>query len=202
MISAVLFVVSKLLPVHAASGIIKAMQKTLKEKWRTIKDFPDYAVSNYGRIKRITKHNCNRYKNSLPTLKTHKQQGYNVVTLMRRDGTWTPKRVARLVCEAFNGAPPFERAQAAHLDGNRSNDIADNLQWKTSKQNNNDKWTHGTMQYGEAIANAKLTEHKVREIREERESKKTSWAKLAAKHNVSPRSIRDCCAKKTWAHVI
>ena len=46
-------------------------------------------------------------------------------------------KVARLVCEAFNGPPPFPRAVAMHGDENSRNNRADNLEWGTQKQNLN-----------------------------------------------------------------
>lgn len=46
-------------------------------------------------------------------------------------------KVARLVCEAFNGPPPFEGAVCMHLDENAANNRADNLSWGTQKENLN-----------------------------------------------------------------
>lgn len=46
-------------------------------------------------------------------------------------------KVARLVCEAFNGPPPFERAVCMHLDENSRNNVPTNLQWGTQKENLN-----------------------------------------------------------------
>ena len=46
-------------------------------------------------------------------------------------------KVARLVCEAFHGAPPFDGAVCMHLDENAANNRADNLAWGTQKENLN-----------------------------------------------------------------
>lgn len=43
--------------------------------------------------------------------------------------------VHRIVCEAFNGNPIFETMQVNHLDGNRNNNHARNLQWVTPSDN-------------------------------------------------------------------
>lgn len=44
-------------------------------------------------------------------------------------------KVARLVCEAFHGEPPFPRAVCMHKDENAANNRADNLEWGTQQQN-------------------------------------------------------------------
>jgi len=171
-----------------------------QEIFRTIKSFPDYAVSNTGRIKRITPRKSNKFKNASPLLKTHIQRGYVSVTLTRTDGSWTPVRVNRLVCEAFNGAP-FKDAEAAHLDGDKLNNNAENLKWKTAKNNTKDKYKHGTMIRGSKNYNAKLTEKDVIEIREERKNLNTTWKRLSEKYNVSVGCIRGCCEYRTWKHI-
>ena len=42
-----------------------------------------------------------------------------------------------MVCEAFNGPPPFEGAVCMHLDENSTNNRSDNLAWGTQKENLN-----------------------------------------------------------------
>jgi len=46
-------------------------------------------------------------------------------------------RVARLVCEAFNGPPPEGRNVCMHLDENSRNNRPGNLEWGTQKENLN-----------------------------------------------------------------
>lgn len=46
-------------------------------------------------------------------------------------------KVHRLVCEAFNGPAPSERAVVIHLDEDATNNRADNLRWGTQKENLN-----------------------------------------------------------------
>jgi hypothetical protein len=53
---------------------------------------------------------------------------------------WKKKKhykVARLVCEAFHGPPPFPRAVAMHTDENSRNNFPSNLKWGTQKENLN-----------------------------------------------------------------
>ena len=46
-------------------------------------------------------------------------------------------KVARIVCEAFSGPPPFDRAVCMHLDENSRNNKPENLKWGTQKENLN-----------------------------------------------------------------
>ena len=46
-------------------------------------------------------------------------------------------KIHRLVCEAFHGAPPFEKAVVIHIDENSHNNKPENLKWGTQKENLN-----------------------------------------------------------------
>ncbi len=46
-------------------------------------------------------------------------------------------KIHRLVCEAFHGPAPFDRAVVIHLDENALNNKPENLRWGTQKENLN-----------------------------------------------------------------
>lgn len=46
-------------------------------------------------------------------------------------------KIARLVCEAFNGVAPHENAVVMHMDENAANNRPNNLKWGTQKENLN-----------------------------------------------------------------
>jgi HNH endonuclease len=46
-------------------------------------------------------------------------------------------KIHRLVCEAFHGPAPFDRAVVIHIDENALNNRSDNLRWGTQKENLN-----------------------------------------------------------------
>jgi hypothetical protein len=110
--------------------------------------------------------------------------GYANVRL-RADGRQSWKKVARLVAEAWHGPAPDAKAHAAHLDGNPLNNAAENIAWKSPKENNADKLLHGTHQAGERHPRAKLTPGQVEAIR----SSKLSSRKLAAEYGVNQSQI-------------
>jgi hypothetical protein len=68
------------------------------------------------------------------------------------------KRVSRLVCEAFHGAPPSDIHQAAHLDCDPSNNYEWNLEWQTPAENSNSPITR-------ARAEAAIKARRIRESR-------------------------------------
>lgn len=101
----------------------------MEEVWKDVVGFEGlYQVSNYGRVfsvrnNRVINQGCN-----------NRGQGYYHVRL--HNGKCHTKTVHRLVAEAFipnpNGYP-----QVNHIDENAKNNRVDNLEWCTSKYNNN-----------------------------------------------------------------
>ena len=182
------------------------------EEWRRIADFPDYAVSNHGRVRRVTRSKRNHAPRILkPWIGNH---GYEAVHLVR-DGVASPKLIHRLVCAAFHGPPPSPQHQAAHGDGTRRNNQATNLRWATRSENAEDARLHGVMATGarhgrtlspektprgELHGHAKLTEALVVEIRAA-PSEPGSGRALAARYGVSAATISLIRSGKTWAHL-
>ena len=110
----------------------------MKEEWKDIKGYEGlYQVSNLGNIKRLESivetgnikySRKTKYYEHLLKPSNH-SAGYKVVKLHKRD-----KYVHRLVAEAFIENPknkPFVN----HIDGNKTNNNVNNLEWCTQKQN-------------------------------------------------------------------
>ena len=93
------------------------------ELWVDIEDFPNYQVSNKGRVRNkrngyILKPFADRY-------------GYLRLSIGNTDNVY----IHKLVCQAFNGNPPNYNYQINHIDSNRQNNCASNLEWCTAKEN-------------------------------------------------------------------
>lgn len=100
------------------------------EVWKTISDFPRYAISNYGRVKNII---TNQVLNPLGNSK----QRYLRVQLYR-DGGNEYKTIHQLVAKYFvTNKYSEELKYINHLDRNKHNNRADNLEWCTPKYNVN-----------------------------------------------------------------
>ena len=89
---------------------------------------------------------------------------YLHVSILTIDGKRVSRDVHRLICIAFSGEAP-EHYQAAHVDGNSTNNKPSNLTWKTVSDNLADRKIHGTHDGGSANSRASLTEDQVKQVR-------------------------------------
>jgi hypothetical protein len=133
--------------------------------------------------------------------------GYIQVSYRRPDGTRTTTTVNVMVCETFHGPRPGRKYQAAHWDGNPSNNVLSNLRWATPSQNARDSIRHGTFgptrpeRTGESHHLAVLTEELVREIRGAYDGKHGAYTRLAQRYGVHPDTIKQVVTRVTWKHV-
>ena len=102
----------------------------MNEKWEEIKGYNGlYLVSNTGKVKSME---WNRTKKA-KELKQYDQRGYKLVGI-RRNGTLHNYLVHRLVATAF--VPnPRNLYDVNHIDGNKANNCAENLEWVTKSEN-------------------------------------------------------------------
>ena len=106
------------------------------EVWAKVKGYEEiYAISNYGRIKNITKDRLLSPINN--------GVGYYRVEL-RRNNVGKKQYIHRMVAEAFL-LNPHKKAEVNHKDGNRSNNHVSNLEWVTSSENTKHAVYKGTL---------------------------------------------------------
>ena len=96
-----------------------------EEIWKLVADYPNYSVSNYGRVRN------NKTGYILKPLEVG--FGYVVVELWNKNGPKS-KKIHRLVAEAFLPNPD-KKTQVNHIDGNKKNNRLDNLEWVTASEN-------------------------------------------------------------------
>lgn len=184
------------------NAVKEAEPKT--EQWRPIAGFPGYQVSSLGRVMSFRRGDLMSSKILKPS-RANKQK--RALVTMYQDDKPQYRLVARLVCEAFHGAPPSDIHQAAHEDGKVFNDEATNLSWKTPLENGNDKVRHGTSTRGEDHWCSKLVVAKVKAIRERYSNAKASGAvygavtALAKEYDVGIHCIEDIVYGRKWRHV-
>ena len=161
------------------------------ETWLTVVGYPDYEVSNLGRVQ--------SYKQwrgrPTPRLLTSSigNCGYPVVTIENRPS----RRVHVLVLEAFVGPRPAGHV-ARHLDGDRSNSRLDNLAWGTYAQNEADKLSHGTGNQGRRHPQSKLTNEEVAAIRS---AEGCTQRALSVRYNISQSQVCQIRRYRAWRHI-
>lgn len=102
----------------------------MEEIWKPLSGFEGmYQVSNYGRIKSFK-----RYKGGVIKSLSQNKQGYNHFSAYISDKERKTIRVCRAVAEAFIGKSDLN---VNHIDGNKSNDKAYNLEYVTRRENVN-----------------------------------------------------------------
>ncbi len=117
----------------------------MKEVWKDIEGYEGlYQISNLGNVKSL--------KNNI-ILKPLINKGYSKCHLYK-DGKLKLKRIHRLVAETFipnnNNYPCVN-----HKDGNKQNNIVDNLEWCTRSYNDKEAYRLGLRKYNKADSKPK-----------------------------------------------
>lgn len=105
----------------------------INEEWKRVADFPDYAISNLGRVRNATG----------KILKPQQNPRNGYMQIMLHNGINGKKiklhYLHRLVATYFLPQPQEGQTQINHKDGNRADNTASNLQWKypSDKENFN-----------------------------------------------------------------
>lgn len=94
-------------------------------------------MSNLGNVKVLSRQVWNgkgfRTQDERILQQSNNQWGYNIVTLTK-DSTRKPHKVHRLVAQAFIPNPD-NKEQVNHIDGNKTNNNINNLEWNTRQEN-------------------------------------------------------------------
>lgn len=95
------------------------------ETWRVIEEFPNYLVSNYGRIKHEDRNE--------PRKAQVNDKGFPTVLLsVHSSSTRYLRQVNKLVALAFLPPPTDQRMNSVwHIDGDLTNCRSENLRWDT-----------------------------------------------------------------------
>ena len=103
----------------------------IEEVWKPVVGYEGkYEVSNFGRVKSLNVGGHGGVK-IMKVRVTYR--GYAYVDLAQ-NGKYKKENVHRLVCSAFK-RPPVGNEQVNHIDGNKLNNVPENLEWCTPSEN-------------------------------------------------------------------
>lgn len=163
------------------------------EQWKAVTepDFRDlYLVSNYGRIARILKP------------KSPKKY-YKTIIMSKKGRAYRAYRLHQLVSWAFNGPQPHGTV-INHRDGCKTNDVPENLEYISQKQNCRHAVNMGLRKIRKSVQNGRflplLNESQVGEIKALIGSN-TPVGLLAEEYGVSIQAIRNIKKGRNWNRV-
>lgn len=120
----------------------------MTEEWKDIKGYEGlYRVSNHGVVISLHPHSSKRIN---PTeIIGDVVRGYRRVDL-RKNGERCRFLVHRLVAEAFIPRPDA-KYEVNHIDGDKTNNMAENLEWCDHQENMKHAYDHGLVDPHKAI---------------------------------------------------
>lgn len=168
----------------------------MKEIWKTIPEFPGYLLSSEGKV---------YSEKSGKQLKCPKNgQGYPHCNLYV-EGKASTKRVHKLMAEIFLQPAPGPKHVINHIDGDKTNNRIENLEWVTQKENIRHSFDNGLQVSlkGEAHGSSKLTKEQVMYIRENYKArdKEFGGVPLSKKFGVHKQTISDIIHYKIWKEI-
>ena len=180
----------------------KTVARNRGGRWKGVPGFEDrYAVSDGGDVVSLLGDRLRGPGEKMPCHPTG-VRGWEYDTLRFRDGGRIRRfRVHRLVAELFLDPPGREGMVVHHVDGDRRNNAASNLEW-VPKEDVPRLGAHLNPpdNRGEKSALAKLTEEDVRAIRRLLADGEPR-SKVARDFGVTYQAIHLIGSGKRWAHV-
>jgi len=166
------------------------------EVWKWIEGFETlYQVSNMGRVKSF----CEKIERILSPCPTKK--GYYMVYL-HKEKQKTNICIHVLVARAFIPNPENKKT-VNHIDGDKTNNRADNLEWNTQKENQNHAIKTGLLKPGFRRKSNRITKEQILEVRQFCIPGDTYYgiAAFARKFGVTDGVISDIVHGKTYRNV-
>lgn len=112
-----------------------------------------------------------------------------------------PRTVHRLVAQAFI-LNPFNKPQVNHINGDKTDNRVENLEWATGSENILHAMKNGLINiYGERATTATLTNKEVVEIKEMLGTKKHTYKYIGNNFNTSSAVIGQIARGETWRNI-
>lgn len=161
------------------------------EIWVDIINFPDYKISNFGRVKSLKR------SNSL-ILKQKDIRGYKSICLRNKE-IKKSLQIHRLVAIAFIDNEK-NKPTVNHKNLKKYDNTVENLEWATHKEQSKHSWEFGNRnQSGEKNPNSNLNDEMVFNIL--KMGKFGSWSLLEDYWNIPSSTLWNIIKRKTWKHI-
>lgn len=174
----------------------------MKEEWKDINGYNGaYQVSSAGRVRSLNK-NYGKKRDEPKILKPYKNNcGYLRVWLCK-NGNGKNKFIHRLVAEAFV-ANKDNKEIVNHLNGVKSDNNYDNLEWCTRSENQKHAFKIGIQESvkGSDQGSSKLTEDDVISIRNLYKTGLYTQAEIGKEYGVVHTVISRIVNRKIWKHI-
>ena len=169
------------------------------EIWKEIEECPGYEVSNLGYVRSWrSKNGVGKAKTPRLIKQIAKTGGYLSVGMsMPEKVIWRTVHV--LVATAFHGKRPFGLL-FCHKDGNKANNVAENLRWDTDESNRQDQLTHGTRCKGDNHYRHRMDKETVIRIKK-RLTDGESVNSISKSVEMSPSAISAIKNGKSWKNI-
>ncbi len=165
------------------------------EEWKTIEGFEDYQVSNFGRVKSLK-------RNKERILKFgNNNQGYLYVELYK-NGKSKILRIHRLILKTFKPIFNSDNLECNHIDGNKLNNYADNLEWSTRSENELHAYRIGLKNSeGENGSGHKLSNKEITEIRNLLREQNLIQREIAKIFNICQETVSMINSRRKWKYI-
>lgn len=175
----------------------------MKEVWKPIAQFNGrYDVSNKGRIRSWI--NMGRRKLKTPEIRKtgYNNCGYEYIVISYKSKQYT-ESIHRLVAITFIPNPE-NKPCVNHIDGDKTNNHASNLEWMTHKENTRHGMETGLISFeshGEKNGMSRLTRNDVLDIRNTYRLGCVTQQEIADAWGLSSGHVNDIINKRRWGHV-
>lgn len=162
--------------------------------WKTIDEYEKYEISRDGHV---------RNKRTGQILKNRPDKdGYSRVDLYSTDKKGHTKKVHRLVMETFLGLDPDPwRDQVNHINGDKSDNRFENLEWCTRSENTKHAYANDLLRCNTqpaVEAHTKISKNDRQDIARMRQTG-VPVKEIASMYDVSLNTIYEICKKEAYA---